>query len=119
MKIFRGISLCSFYCAIFFQLNAYGYDVCGKVNYINLRTEGLYWSVIRNDTEKFCSGLSSYQNMMMVVPVSHPQFAYYYGLVSMAYAQSQILCSLNVHLLGEQVVCDVTKTGYGIMLYKK
>jgi len=52
----------------------------------------------------------------MYIPGSDPQFAYYYGLLLGSLTKSKAVGVFNISIYNGTTSCDVSKTGYGIML---
>ena len=52
----------------------------------------------------------------MYIPNSHPQYAYYYGLLMVSLTKSKVVGVFNIDMYNGTTSCDISKTGYGVRL---
>jgi hypothetical protein len=92
-----------------------GYDIYGVVTSLQVRPDGSLWFAITPNSgfqpvTNFCAGGGMY------VPGSDPQYAYYYGLLLSSLTKSKSIGLLNISTYNGTTACDISKTGYGVML---
>jgi len=97
-----------------FNVNA-GYDVVGYITSIHLKDGALKFSLSNRAADTYCkvgwAGLSFY------IPTGHEDYPYYYGLITSANANKQKVRLANISTFDGTTACDITKTGYGILVY--
>lgn len=94
-----------------------GVDVAGYITSVHLKDGVLNFSFSNRAADTYCkvgwAGLSFY------IPTDHKDYPYYYGLITSANIHNQQVRLPNVSVFDGSKACDITKTGYGIIVYKK
>lgn len=92
-----------------------GVDVYGYITSVHLKDGLLNFSFSNRTADAYCkvgwSGLSFY------VPTDHKDYPYYYGLLATANLNKQKVRIPNISKFNGSTACDITKTGYGIVVY--
>jgi len=92
-----------------------GVDVSGYITSVHLKDGVLNFSFSNRAADVYCkvgwAGLSFY------VPTDHKDYPYYYGLITSANSKKQKIRLPNVSKFNGSTSCDITKTGYGIIVY--
>jgi hypothetical protein len=92
-----------------------GYDATGVAVQMSLDAAGNLWFRLNNtNADSYCA-LGWYNNNLYV-PATDPSFAFYYGIVLASVSKSQALVVPNISVFNGTTSCDITKTGYGLML---
>ncbi|GAB1624082.1 hypothetical protein AAOGI_41320 [Agarivorans albus] len=98
----------SFYC------NA-GVDIYSKVLRVKLNNEDKLWIKMEDPRfDQYCK--PGWFGFNLYIPKSNPDFPYYYSLINTAIAKNQKLYIANIDVFSGTTGCDLTKTGYGIVL---
>jgi len=58
-------------------------------------------------------------SLSFYVPTDHKDFPYYYGLISAANIHKQPVRIANISKFNGSTPCDITRTGYSIIVYHK
>ena len=94
-----------------------GYDVVGYITSVHLKDGVLNFALSNRSADTYCkvgwAGLSFY------VPTDHESYPYYYGLIVAANTHKQKVRLANISVFDGTAACDITKTGYGIIVYTK
>jgi hypothetical protein len=92
-----------------------GVDVSGYITSVHLKDGVLNFSFSNRAADAYCkvgwAGLSFY------VPTDHKDYPYYYGLITSANSKKQQIRLPNISAFNGSTACDITKTGYGIIVY--
>ena len=92
-----------------------GIDIPGHVKKIQVTTDGTLWfSIDSPDSEKFCKPY--WYDLNMYITKDDPQYVYYYGLLTMAFAKEKYIMIANINIFDGTRSCDIGKTGYGIVV---
>lgn len=92
-----------------------GVDINGPVTKAQMAPDGFYFLVTSASSSPYCK--AGWAGLNMFVPKDHPEFFQYYGMVLSALAKAKNLYIANVDLGNNgSAPCDVTKSGYGIMM---
>ena len=104
-----------------------GVDVAGVVDEIQIAPNGTLWFGLTGATfgnagtatptlATYCSTV--WMDLSLYVPANDPNYAYYYGLLGMSLSKSLRIQLGNISTFSGGTSCDITKTGYGIVLLK-
>ena len=94
-----------------------GVDLSSKIERIKLNGDGKLWIKMSNSSfDTYCK--PGWMGFNMYVPESDKSYPYYYGLITSALAKQQTLYIANISTFNGTGSCDLTKTGYGIVVYK-
>ena len=104
-----------------------GVDVTGTVNELQVAGDGTLYFNITGTTfanagtasvtiNSFC--LVHWAGMSLYVPAGDPNYVYYYGLLATSLTKSIPVLLGNISTYNGTQSCDVTKTGYGVVLLK-
>ena len=94
-----------------------GYDLYGVVSSLQVRPDNSLWFTVTpsagyQPVTNFCAGGGMY------IPGSHPQYAYYYGVLLGSLTKAKVVGLFNIDTYNGTTSCDMTKTGYGITLFQ-
>jgi len=95
-----------------------GVDVSGTVAQVHISGTGTLWFRMENvspNIEAYCQ--PGWAGLQLYVPRDHADFPYYYGLLMTAATKQKRVLVANISIYNGTTSCDITKTGYGIMLY--
>ena len=102
-----------------------GVDLVGNIGTVWLAGDNFYFSIKEerfgntSDTTitigKYCK--SNWGNFRLYVPVSDSKFPYYYGLITSANANGNLVKLANISKFNGTTQCDISQTGYGIVVY--
>lgn len=98
-----------------------GVDVYGTVKNVWLRGDGdLYFQLLPNSNSPsispYCSG--GWHELNMLVPRSDPDYSHLYGIILYAHSKQKMVSIANISVHSGQVYCDITQTGYGIIIFQ-
>src|SRR5437879_6181002 len=101
---------------LFWVTQAYaGADLRGTVPQVQLNGNGdLYFTVSDPSTSTYC--LPGWAGLTMYIPKTDSNFPYYYGLLLTAVSKAKPVYIANISIYNGSTLCDITKTGYGVML---
>lgn len=92
-----------------------GVDLQSKIDRIKLSGDGKLWLKMADSRfDQYCK--QGWYGFNLFIPESSPSFPYYYGLIASALANNQPLYIANVSVFNGSTACDLTKTGYGIVV---
>jgi hypothetical protein len=92
-----------------------GTDIAGPVQRMHLAEDGTLWFAMDTTiAQTFCK--PGWMSLTMYVPPNHPQYAYYYGMLMTAVAKGKSVYIGNISVFNGTTACDITKTGYGLVL---
>jgi hypothetical protein len=92
-----------------------GIDVSGTVPMVWLSGNGDLWFTVNSPTTTtYC--LPQWSGLTMYIPRSDPNFIYYYGLLATAVAKAKPVYVANISIYNGSTPCNISNTGYGIML---
>lgn len=102
---------------MFSQVSQAGVDLASTVGRIKFNGDGRLWLKMTNPRfDEYCK--PGWYGFNLYIPESDPAFPYYYGLITSALANNQKLYIANISKFDGSVVCDLTKTGYGVVVLK-
>jgi hypothetical protein len=101
---------------IAFQAQA-GVDVIGYITSVHLKGSALNFSFSNRTADTYCK--IGWASTSFTVPSQHKDFPYYYGLITSASANKQKVRIANISKFNGSGMCDITQTGYGIVVYPK
>lgn len=117
MKFFKTLIQCLGLVSILVHCNAAfaGTDISGPVQRLHVAEDGALWfSMDTTSAQTFCK--PGWFSLTMFVPANHPQYQYYYGILLTAVAKGRSVVVANISHYNGTVSCDITKTGYGLVL---
>ena len=92
-------------------------DIQSTIERVQLKGDGNLWIKMTNSGfDRFCK--PGWHGFNLFIPQSDAAFPYYYGLVTSALAKGQDLYIANIDVFDGSTHCDLTKTGYGIVVQK-
>ena len=102
-----------------------GVDITGTVNELQVAPNGTLWFGLTAvgfannggagmNVNTFCA--NSWMSLALYVPAGDPNYAYYYGLLVTSLSKGFPVWMGNISTFNGSTPCDVTKTGYGIVL---
>lgn len=93
-----------------------GVDFTGKIESVWLEDDDKFWFKIDHQgVDEYCS--STWFGFNLYVLKSDPDFAYYYALITSALVQNQSVRVSNVDSLDPDEPCDISATGYGLVVH--
>jgi len=98
-----------------------GADLGGTVNAIQVAADGTLWFSISPSAgtpnpATYCK--PGWAGLNMFIPPSNSQYAYYYGMLMTSLSKGTVAYVANVSVFNGSVPCDITQTGYGLVLFK-
>jgi len=113
----KTILLASLLCVITFLPQAKaGVDLRSKVSRIWQSNGNLHIKMTSTKFDEYCK--PGWFGFNLFIPVSDKNYAYYYGLVTAALTKDLELYIANISVFDGSTSCDVTQTGYGMVLLK-
>ncbi len=92
-----------------------GVDLSGKVERLWLDGRGKLWLKINQPAfDTYCK--PGWYGFNLYIETNHPDYPYFYGLLSSAFSQAQTVRISNVSHFDGTVACDITETGYGVVV---
>lgn len=92
-----------------------GVDVSGPAARMQVAADGTLWFAMETETAvRYCR--QGWWNLNMYVPKSHPEYPYYYGILLAAVSKGKSIYVANIGVFDGTGPCDITKTGYGLVL---
>jgi hypothetical protein len=99
------------------QTASAGVDIGGYVQRMQVESNGTLWFLIDSpEAPKYCK--PGWWEFNMYIPASHPQYAFYYGLLLTSLTKTKPIQLANISTFNGTEPCDISKTGYGIVLMK-
>lgn len=100
----------------FVSLPAYaGADIAGPVQRVQVDAGGNIWFAMDTTTASaYCK--PGWFNLTMYIPKSSPEYPYYFAMLLTAASKGKSIYIANISVFDGTVSCDITKTGYGIVL---
>ncbi|MET1256514.1 hypothetical protein [Aliikangiella maris] len=112
MKIIQLIIL-----LIFSNISLAGTDISSTVERIQIKGDGKLWLKMTDARfDQYCK--PGWNGFNLYIPESDKSFPYYYGLVTSALAKGQKLFIANISIGNGSSACDITQTGFGVVLQK-
>jgi hypothetical protein len=113
-KLLGTLSSCLFLCLGAGTAHA-GADIAGPVQRVQLAPDGNLWFTMETTpVSTYCK--PGWFGLTMYVPKSHPDYAYYFSILTVAVAKGKSVYVANISVFDGSTGCDITKTGYGIVL---
>jgi len=105
-------------CSLLFSANALAdVDLASTVERIRINGDGKLWIKMTNAAfDQYCK--KEWYDFNLYIPTSDPQYPYYYGLITTALSKNMSLYIANISKFNGTTSCDLTTTGYGIVLRK-
>ncbi|MBT9495571.1 MAG: hypothetical protein IV107_25145 [Paucibacter sp.] len=92
-----------------------GADVSGPVEIVQIAPDGKIWFRITNQfAASFC--LQGWNNLNMYIPSGHPEYPYYFAMLMTSVSKGKAVYIANISTFNGSTACDITKTGYGLVL---
>lgn len=92
-----------------------GADISGPVERVQLAPDGKLWfSMDTTPATTYCK--AGWYRLTMYVPKEDPNFAYYFAIIMTAVSKGKSIYIANISAFDGTTACDITKTGYGIVL---
>jgi len=92
-----------------------GLDLSGYVQRIWIKNDDTLMIKMKESSfDTYCQ--PGWYGFNLSIPMSDKNFPYYYGLITTAIAKNQPLFIANITVFNGTTACDLTKTGYGIVL---
>lgn len=92
-----------------------GVDLSGYVQRIWIKNDDILMIKMKESSfDTYCQ--PGWMGFNLYIPTSDKNFPYYYGLITTAIAKKQPLFIANISTFNGTTACDLTKTGYGIVL---
>lgn len=103
------------------QLAMAGADVFGVVNALQVAPDGKLWfSIVPGQGSPspgtYCK--LGWAGLGMYVSPDNPQYAFYYGLLLASLTKGAGIYVANVSVFNASTPCDISQTGYGLMLQR-
>jgi len=90
-------------------------DIAGTVPRIWVASDGNLWFIVDTPpANTYC--LPGWFGFNMFIPKGDPNFVYYYGLLVGAVAKAKPVYIANISTFNGTTACDISKTGFGIVL---
>jgi len=94
-----------------------GTDLTSKIDRIQINGDGKLWIKLSEPRfDEFCK--PAWFGFNVYIPQSDKNYPYYYGLVTTALTHSHYVRISNISYFDGTKPCDITQTGYGIVLLK-
>lgn len=97
-----------------------GVDISGPVQRVHIAGDGKLWFAMEKNVDRislYCK--YGWFSMALFVPKDHPQYPYYFALLTTAVSKGKNVYVANLDREGLNngtEACDITKTGYGLVL---
>ena len=92
-----------------------GADLKGKIARTWLDQSGNLWMKMDSAAfDNYCK--PGWYNFNLYIPSTDKSFPYYYGMITSAQAKQQYVYLANMSTFDGSKACDLTKTGYGIVV---
>lgn len=92
-----------------------GTDIQGLVQRLQLAPDGTLWfSMDTTPAASYCR--AGWAGLTMYVPTGSALYPYYYGILLSAVSKGKNIYLGNISAFNGSLPCDITQTGYGIML---
>ena len=110
-------SIIGLFAALISMHTSAGVDLSGRIDRIWLKGDGNLW--IRMDNTAFDTYCKpGWYGFNLYIPTSSADYPFYYGLLATAMSQNAVVYIANISVFDGSGHCDLTKTGYGIVVYK-
>jgi hypothetical protein len=99
--------------------NAQATDIRGIVSSMQIKpgSDQLWFSIAPlygANVSLYCQ--AGWAGLTMYVPTTDPDYPYYYGLLLTSLTKNISIYLANISFYSNSPACDVTKTGYGVLL---
>jgi hypothetical protein len=92
-----------------------GVDLSSNIERVWLKGDGKLWLKMTSSTfDTYCKPV--WHGFNLYIPETDPSYPYYYGLIASALAKNQRIRISNISYFDGTTACDITKTGYGIVV---
>lgn len=92
-----------------------GVDLSGPVQLIQVAPDGKLWFQM-NTTPAATYCQTGWNGFTMYIPKDDPNYQYYFALLVAAVTKSKSVYVANISMYNGTTPCDITKTGYGLIL---
>lgn len=114
MKMLCAVIVSVAFFAVPCDANA-GVDVSGLVQRIWQHPNGnLYFRIDSSISDTYCQ--KGWWDTNMYIPAGDPNYAFYYGLLLASISKQRPIYLGNISYFNGTVPCNITQTGYGIVL---
>tara|TARA_R110002060_G_scaffold880_3_gene2104 strand:+ start:3890 stop:4234 length:345 start_codon:yes stop_codon:yes gene_type:complete len=105
-----------FFISLLFSVSSLaGVDLTSTIERVQLKGDGKLWLKMTNSAfDTYCK--PSWHGFNLYIPETDPSYPYYYGLIASALTQNQSVFIANISYFDGTTTCDITKTGYGIVV---
>lgn len=103
---------------LFLPLSALaGVDLASTIERIKVSGDGKLWLKMTNSAfDQYCK--PGWYGFNLYIPETDKSYPYYYGLIATALAKDKAVYIANISTFDGSKACDITKTGYGLVLKK-
>ncbi len=92
-----------------------GTDITGVVAQMWVDSVGNLWFRLNNaSADAYCA--QNWGSNNLYVPAANANYVFFYGLVLASHTKSLTLYIPNISVFNGSTSCDITQTGYGMML---
>lgn len=92
-----------------------GVDLWVHVVRIQIAGDGKIWfAVDGSDVTNYCK--SDWNGLTMYIPPDNPQYSYLYTVLLSSLLKGKGIIVANISIYNGTSACDITKTGYGLVL---
>jgi hypothetical protein len=94
-----------------------GVDIHGPVQRVQIAADGKLWfSMDTTPVATYCR--PGWNSMTMYIPKESAEYPYYFAMLMTAVAKGKNVTVANISIYDGSVSCDITKTGYGLVLFQ-
>lgn len=92
-----------------------GVDIASTVERLKINGDGKLWIKMTSPAfDKYCK--KGWYEFNMYIPESDKSYPFYYALLTTALSSGKSVYIANISKYDGSTYCDLTKTGYGIVL---
>ena len=90
-------------------------DAHGQIQRVQVAADGKLWFAMGTaPATTYCK--EGWAGLNMFVPKDHPEYPYYYAMLVTAASKGKTVLVANLDVFDGTGPCDITKTGYGLVL---
>jgi len=116
MKLFLNTTLLLFL-VTFSSYGVAGVDLTSQIDRIQINGDGNLWVKLADPRfDAYCK--SGWFGFNVYIPQTDKNYPYYYGLITTALTKNLSVRISNISHFDGTKACDITQTGYGIVLLK-
>jgi len=101
-------------CLLFVPFAHAGVDIASNVERVQIKNGALWIKMTDARFDTYCK--PGWYGFNLFIPESDKLFPYYYGIVTAALTQGKTLFIANISIYDGSGGCDLTKTGYGVVM---